>query len=682
MTATKKSTVPDNLRMYIQHGAKIIEVGTTEAQLTCPLCQHDKFYVQIEKQLFHCKHCNTSGNKIQFLYYISEANKKNFFGNIAIALSKKRNLKTFSLRKHEVGYNPLTKKYTIPILDKNGKYVVNIYNYKFSNSDKKGLISTKGFSLPLYNRHTIQTLNVDEEKPIFLVEGVWDKITLTEILKKLKIEAYVVSILGAGNFSDNYIDLFRGKNVIALMDNDDAGKQGANKIFDKINIITKSTKFIHWNLNKKIGFDISDLYLENKLDASLTYNQIMNSLKDIPVEIEGKKQNTFSQDVAEPDEIYSTYKKWLKLDDTTIIDVIYGTIFANRIPGLPVWLFLVGPAGCGKSEFIMSIYNHYTIKKVTQLTPAGLICGLDSKTGTDPSLIPQLKDKILAIKDFTTLLKTNPLVFDEVMGILRDSFDGDTARKVGLAYRNYSNVNFGIIAGVTHFIEQVAENLTEVGERFISYHVPYSQKYEDLMALLQKAAQNVQYAAQKKEELSNLGQKALNYKIGRVPELPEEIEFKIYNLACITSLMRTMVPRDKYTRNIIHEPKFEIPTRLVQQYTKFALGNAAFHRQEVVTNYQYEIIKKICFSTIPPRNFRIIQGALKNNNSMTIDKFKEGSALSEQVLQEIFHNLIVLKIFNKTTKIGGYSSVYKLTDYVMKFINASEMCNNGFMERI
>jgi len=75
------------------------------------------------------------------------------------------------------------------------------------------------------------------------------------------------------------------------------------------------------------------------------------------------------------DEYLNTLSKWLYLEDTQAIDIIMATAISICLPGDPVWLFLVGPAGSWKTELLRSFKGEY-IYSISTLTPQTFISGL------------------------------------------------------------------------------------------------------------------------------------------------------------------------------------------------------------------------------------------------------------------------------------------------------------------
>jgi primase-polymerase (primpol)-like protein len=101
-------------------------------------------------------------------------------------------------------------------------------------------------------------------------------------------------------------------------------------------------------------------------------------------------------------ELITTFKKWLYIKEEYNITGPFSGVIANFCDGSPDILGIVGPSGSNKTEMIRSLgetQNEY-VYPVSSITEHTLVSGhRDSR-----DLVPQLKGRILAIKDLTSIL--------------------------------------------------------------------------------------------------------------------------------------------------------------------------------------------------------------------------------------------------------------------------------------
>lgn len=685
----------ENLRIFLQHGFVYKKGSGDTATGTCPFCRHksNKFTITLTEKLgqtrFKCFNCNTAGGYLVYMEAILKMSRENFKGTVVTALCKNRHLKRKTLIDHKVGFNPATNNYVIPSFDLDGKRVTNLHIYRFAIGKTPSVFIGSANCTPgLFYGHTIASLQPHDKRIIWIVEGQWDRMSMYEILRKLNKDDLVVSVPGAHTFSDYWIDFFRDKTVFVAYDNDHdilkgpnlligAGKRGMNKVAKKLLAVPKSIKFINWPKKTPHKFDIGDLYHKNSFDTTLTYDMICKYLNDKPPEIKETQRPGSTQAIATSEQVIEIYTKWLKMENTDVLDIIFGTVFANRLPGDPVWLMLVGPSGFAKTELCMGISKSSQVIAHSSLTPAGLISGAQGKDGTDPSLIPQLRNKILVIKDFTTIMALNQLQKAELFGILRDAFDGSASRKMGNICRTYHNIRFGIIAGVTPAIEMEVEGMAKLGERFLYYRIPFTPTYTAVMEILNKAFENVTFEDQMQREIRNISSDALNYTTQQIPTISDEMKRKLMHIAHFTSILRGAVIRDQFRhKEILYNPFKEIATRILKQIKKLAIGIAIFRRHDTITDYEYRQIKATCKGSIPSRRETITEFLYKDSRKeCSTNEICQKIRLPGPTVKDLMDDLRALDVVKRVVGEESHNQYWRLTEETKNIIEIAGVYN-------
>ena len=110
------------IRPFMQHGFRPEGAsGDTEIYGQCPFCfKAGKFYVNKKTHQWSCKSCGMEGGFQRFLARIAEHCQKYFKGENARWLVESRGISEETFREAGVGYNELTKSYTIPVYDQRG----------------------------------------------------------------------------------------------------------------------------------------------------------------------------------------------------------------------------------------------------------------------------------------------------------------------------------------------------------------------------------------------------------------------------------------------------------------------------------------------------------------------------------------------------------------------------------
>ena len=401
--------------------------------------------------------------------------------------------------------------------------------------------------------------------------------------------------------------MLTGKDVLVCYDHDKPGVNGAVKVEKKLGGgIAKSIKWVHWPHDKPDGFDVRDYYKATG-NPKLTLDGLLGMMQDRPpswgdepgpVTVETPKVEPLSGKGLSFDKVADVYKKWLFMFSTECLDVLFGSIIANRLEGDSLWLFLVAPPGGMKSELLMSVSKAPRIVATTSITPHALISGANFGAAGDPSLIPKLDGKVLVIKDFTTIMSMNALAKEEIFGVLRDAFDGKTEKRFGNGIVRSYESKFGIIAGITHVVETLSGN-NPLGERFLKYRIrsaPGSGK-----EAIKRAIGNIRVNDKMRAELLDVGKAALDREFDGIPDIPDGLVDRIVSLAQWVAMLRNIVSRDKYSGLIHFKPEHEIGTRLAKQLCKLAFGIALFRGQTKVDEKVFEIVRRVGLDTCPSK---------------------------------------------------------------------------------
>jgi hypothetical protein len=148
-------------------------------------------------------------------------------------------------------------------------------------------------------------------------------------------------------------------------------------------------------------------------------------------------------------EARATFQQHLHLPDPLIVDVTLAVVASSHLPGDPIWIHLVAAPSTGKTETINAVQDWPTVYALPELTPAGLVSGINSEDGRDHSLLPKLHGKTLAIKDFTPTIDAPKDQRQKLFGRLRDAFDGSQAIHTAVVGTRAHKATFNLIDGVT-----------------------------------------------------------------------------------------------------------------------------------------------------------------------------------------------------------------------------------------
>ena len=656
---------PAEVRGFVVHGFRpTAKTGDgTRVYGVCPFCGKDKkFYVSLKAKHWHCYAEGLEGvGLFSFLKAISARNQKLFAGAAAEKLATQRGLSIRALRAVEIGYDGAF--YTIP--EHIGDEVVNLKRSRIGGK----LLSTAG--------GRAGWVVVDDNNPTVLIaEGAWDAAALFDIIGRGEGKRSILGASSANSIPTQTLTDFAGRTVLILFDNDDAGNRGARRLAEMLRGVARTVKVLVWPKGTADGFDLRDLYNDKGREAWAYLEKHLQIVTDAvgaklaPDDITAAEPEKLTARAYDRESIYKAYARWLLLPNTDVIDVIFGATIANRLPGDPFWLFLVGPPGSAKTELLRSFTGSPLIETVTTLTPPALISGAQMMGGRDPSLIPKLDGKVLIVKDFTTILSMHPTARDEIFGILRDAYDGRIEKRLGNGVHRVYESSFGVIGGVTHIIETFNQSAA-IGERFLRYNLRYPGRINVAQRSIEKALANVTHEDKMREDLQAAARSVLevDYAALPIPQIDDAMKYRLMRLAQWTSIMRGAVSREKYSGEVQYTPAPEVGTRLAKQLATLMLGIALFRGVDNVDAEIYKIVLRVAMDTTPDRQEKMVrQMFLHQSEECTTATLSGWTGFPSATIDKVMQDLALLGIVKKNR--GAYTGgTWELRAAFVKLMN-------------
>lgn len=663
------------LNIFNQFGFKEKSQSGAHSIGNCPFCgKPDHFFLNVSSpnKSWDCKKCLRQGGFKTFLSQITDYCADQFTLEAAKKLIVDRgdaiSYDTFKFAR--VGFHPWTGKYVIPVYGQNEE-VLNIKLYDFHSMQ-----NAAGCTAAMYG---LWLTDFSQCADIFVAEGEWDALAFLEIIFGMDLQGVgLLAAPGAGTFKQDTLPLLQNKRVYLMYDNDDAGRKGRDKAIALLSGVAKQVFTLQWPEGTPDGFDIRDLMAKGKMNLSVqnAYETIADNLVEVGG-IPGTESGSgepYSGEPVDCTEVYEAFQKHLHIPDTTLLDVIFGTVLANRLQGDPLWMFIVAPPGATKTEPLLSFTGAECIEILSTLTPHTLISGTNFGAGGDPSLVPKLNGKVLVIKDFTTILTLPVTEREEIFGILRDVYDGECSKPFGNGiFRKYKS-KFGIIAAVTPVIEWFTEEHAALGERFLRWRNYVPKGLSARKKFIRKALDNVGNEDVIRADLVTVAHKVIRSDYSEeVPEVPERIADQIICLAQIVAIMRGTVNREKYTKEITHKPFIELGTRVSKQLYKLLLGIGMFRRCKECGEHEYQIVTHVARSTVPHRLLEVMEHIYKQGTEgATAQSASKSTELPLNTCQMILENLHVLGAILKTVDNVQKKVIYTIGDELRDYISYSK----------
>ena len=555
----KISDAPEGVKPYLWHGLDAQVRGTMKnATADCPVCGREgKMGIQVHSSLFRCNACNWSGNGTEFLRWLIETSLKRTKQPAYEALAKSRGLLRWdTLPRWGVCRSALLPdRWLVPAYSPDGE-VRQVYSYlRDPKTNRHRLIGTPTFSHGLcIAGQALETKRQD----VVVCEGPWDGMAYDEALRlNSDTETTVVAVPGCNVFPDSWAPLFADKRVWLLYDSDRprhlcnecgrymegytegsecshcktvvppqqvapaglGGMQNAARVLARAVPQPAAVYYLDWgpdgyDPDKPAGYDVRDYLRQSNViqDRGRLAGELRVRSQMVPEEwIIGLSPGapkaaavgmlpTFCDSWPEIIKAWRKALKWTVGLDTAL-SVMLASVVSTKAVGDQLWVKVVGPASCGKSTLCeaLSVSRKY-VKAVS--TIRGFHSGYitDREGAVDNSLVAQLGDKTLIIKDGDTLMKS-PNV-EQILSEARDIYD----RVSRTSYRNAVNreyhINMTMIICGTSSIR--AMDQSELGERFVDCVImdDIDDELEDeiLLRVVHKASRNMSFEANGKME--------------------------------------------------------------------------------------------------------------------------------------------------------------------------------------
>ena len=346
-------------------------------------------------------------------------------------------------------------------------------------------------------------------------------------------------------------------------------------------------------------------------------------------------------------------KKWLYIENDNVIDVIAATYIANRFEADPIWMIIIGPPSNTKTELLRAFDGHENAYFISNITPSTLVSGIIPKKGKpEPSLLPKLNDKVVILKDFTTVLSMRSENQQEILAQLREAYDGQYSKMFGNGKVINWKGRFGLMAACTPVYDSHYGVIGSMGERFLLYRT----ENKDGLKMGLQAQKIVGREEEMRTEIKVAVHRFINqFDRTNAAHLPNHKDAKdmILFLALFVSYGRCPVERDYRDRCVKYHPIPEGTARLVKQFEQIGIGLALANGKNTIDLEVYETIKKIGGDLIPSQRFILINHLWNERAFEFLHGWKKtkdiagGVNMPTTTVKIILEDLMVVGILNR-----------------------------------
>lgn len=352
-------------------------------------------------------------------------------------------------------------------------------------------------------------------------------------------------------------------------------------------------------------------------------------------------------------------QEYLHLPDPYPLYTLMASLVANYAQGRPVWLMLIGPPSCGKSELLSSLLSLPNVKEGGSITGIGaLLSGTRKKERSADStggILHEIGARgALVIKEFTSIISLPPETMRQVMGAFREVYDGRYTRSTGSdgGTDQHWEGKLALLTGCTEAIDHHHQLISDMGERFLFYRYESSDGWSEAYKAL---------SVSNPETLSETLQALLNQFVTDLelswsnplilPDLDSHEKQRIIAFAQFTARGRSAVIRDGYTKEVTQASSGEYPTRIA-----IALSQVLKSLRHIGVSdaESWVIIRKMAFDSIPGTR-RLALSAILSGASR-VSEISDVARVSQSTVRRALEELDIHGLASKTENTWGLST--------------------------
>ena len=363
---------------------------------------------------------------------------------------------------------------------------------------------------------------------------------------------------------------------------------------------------------------------------------------------------------------HATFARWLGEDyDLDALDATLAAAAVERLDGDPLWLLLVSGSGNAKTETVQALDGIGATVASTIASEGALLSATSQRertSGATGGLLRQIGDRgVLVIKDVTSILSMSRDQRGQVLGAVREVYDGRWNRSVGTdGGRTLSwSGRIVLVGAVTTAWDTAHAVVATMGDRFVLLRMDSTTGRQGAG---RKAIGNTGSEVRMRAELAAAVADVLDAMT--TPEDVTEAETDaLLSAADLVTLARTGVEYD-YRGDVIDAHAPEMPTRFAKQLAQVVRGASAIGLDR--TN-ALRLAIRCGRDSMPPLRLELVDDLGEHPDSTTAQVRKRLSkprATVDRQLQAL-HMLGVLECDEEETEWAGKPATrwhYRLTD--------------------
>ena len=319
------------------------------------------------------------------------------------------------------------------------------------------------------------------------------------------------------------------------------------------------------------------------------------------------------------EETLQVFERWLLLKNHIPILATLGTVAANMLAGDPVWLGLVGPSSCGKTEILDALSELPCVARIGTLTLPGLLSGTpqhQQSHGATGGLLRQVGNPgVIVCKEFSSILFMRTDTRTELLNALREIYDGRWIRHIGSGGGKVLTWSgkVGFLFGCTEAIDAHHDAISNLGHRFLYSRVELVRQGQLKKAIMHRGAM----AAQMRKELADAVSKLFAKPRQAFQPMNDQELNHLDNIVSLVVDLRGGSDRDPRTRELetVYSPEGPSRVGLALEQLFCGLMGLGLNRAKAL-----HVIGAVAMDSTPPKRRRIysyLQSLKPNPGSAT-----------------------------------------------------------------
>lgn len=363
---------------------------------------------------------------------------------------------------------------------------------------------------------------------------------------------------------------------------------------------------------------------------------------------------------------HQTFAKWLGEEyDLDALNAVLATAAVERLDGDPLWLLVVSGSGNAKTETVQALAGAGALVTSTISSPGALLSATSKKERTEDAtggLLRKIGDRgVLVIKDVTSILSMSRDMRAEVLGAIREVYDGRWSRNVGTDGGRTLDWEgrIVVIGAVTTAWDRAHDVIASMGDRFVLLRMDSTTGRQ---VAGRRAIGNTGREVEMRAELTSAMSAVLEH-IGNARPLTDDETEVLLAAADLVTLSRTGVEYD-YRGDVIDAHAPEMPTRFAKQLAQVVRGAVAIGLDQADG---MRLAIRCARDSMPPLRLAIVDDLAAHPNSSTAEVRKrlgKPRATVDRQLQAL-NMLGVLEVDEEETEWAGKPATrwyYRLAD--------------------